>query len=678
MSVARGPVRNVLIANRGEIACRIIRTANRLGIKTVAVFSDADADSLHVAMADIAVHIGLSPARDSYLNIAAILEAARHTGADAVHPGYGFLSENAEFAEACTAAGLKFIGPPAAAIRAMGDKGAAKALMAKAGVPLVPGYHGNDQNAEHLSIQAGVIGFPLLIKASAGGGGRGMRVVRTADDFATSLVAARREAQAAFGDDRVVLETFIEHSRHIEVQIFADGHGNIVHLFDRDCSLQRRYQKVVEEAPAPRLAAAIGDEMRAAAIAAGRAVAYEGAGTVEFILAPDGGFFFLEMNTRLQVEHPVTEKITGHDLVAWQFAIAAGEPLPVGQDEIRCRGHAIEVRLYAEDPASGFLPAAGRLEYLRFPDNGAAIRVDAGVRTGDEISIYYDPLLAKIIAYCDDRPQAIQSLRQALADVRVAGVTTNLDFLGRLVGHETFAAAQIDTGFIEREGAGLVTAPVAAAPEDLCLITLFLLDERRRAAAPDAGPDAVSSSDVRSPWAKATGWRLNGLATQDLRFREGPQDHCITATYQPSSNSPWLFDVAGERYECGLISLAGCEITARIGPTQHQATIISTADTVFLLREGRQRRFGRIDRFAAIGQVEQTVGALISPMPGRIIRVHVKPGDSVRRGQVLLVVEAMKMEHMIVAPGDGTVAEIHYATGDQVAEATELLRLEEA
>ena len=304
MSVARGPVRNVLIANRGEIACRIIRTANRLGIKTVAVFSDADADSLHVAMADIAVHIGLSPARDSYLNIAAILEAAHHTGADAVHPGYGFLSENAEFAEACTAAGLKFIGPPAAAIRAMGDKGAAKALMAKAGVPLVPGYHGNDQNAEHLSIQAGVIGFPLLIKASAGGGGRGMRVVRTADDFATSLVAARREAQAAFGDDRVVLETFIEHSRHIEVQIFADGHGNIVHLFDRDCSLQRRYQKVVEEAPAPRLAAAIGDEMRAAAIAAGRAVAYEGAGTVEFILAPDGGFFFLEMNTRLQVEHP--------------------------------------------------------------------------------------------------------------------------------------------------------------------------------------------------------------------------------------------------------------------------------------------------------------------------------------------------------------------------------------
>ncbi len=674
MASARGAIRTILIANRGEIACRIIRTARDLGIKTVAVYSDADAHSLHVAMADDAVRIGPPPAQDSYLNIAAVLDAARAAGADAIHPGYGFLSENAAFAEACATAGLKFIGPPAAAIRAMGDKGEAKALMAKAGVPLVPGYHGSDQQADHLSKQATALGFPLLIKASAGGGGRGMRIVRTADDFAPALAAARREAQAAFGDDRVILEAFIEQSRHIEVQIFADGHGNVVHLFDRDCSLQRRYQKIVEEAPAPNLAVSISEKMRAAAIAAARAVVYEGAGTVEFILAPDGRFFFLEMNTRLQVEHTVTESITGHDLVAWQFAVAAGEPLPASQDEIQCRGHAIEVRLYAEDPASGFLPAAGRLEYLRLPATDDTIRVDAGVRSGDEISIHYDPMLAKIIAYGGDRPQATDRLRQALAGVRVAGITTNLDFLARLLDHGSFAAAQIDTGFIGREGAALVPTTATATPEDLCLVALFLLDERRSTTA----PDAVSSQDKNSPWAQADGWRLNGPATQELRFTEGPHEHNICATYQPDPNSHWLLDRAGERLACRLIALAGYEITARIGQAQHQATIVPTADTIFLLGDGRQLSFGRIDRFAATGQVDQTVGALVSPMPGHIIRLHVATGDKVRRGQVLIVLEAMKMEHMIVAPADGVVAQLRCATGDQVAEATELLRLEEA
>lgn len=671
MPTADGPLGSVLIANRGEIACRIIRTARHLGLRTIAVYSDADAASLHVEMADTAVHIGPSPATDSYLNIAAILEAARQACADAVHPGYGFLSENAEFAERCAAAGLVFVGPSPRAIRVMGDKSQAKALMEKANVPLVPGYHGSNQEAGHLAKEAAAIGFPLLIKAAAGGGGRGMRIVRHAEAFEPALASARREAKAAFGDDHVLLESFIESSRHIEVQIFADRHGNVVHLFDRDCSIQRRHQKILEEAPAPNLAAQTRTAMQTAALVAARAVAYEGAGTVEFIVAPDGRFYFLEMNTRLQVEHPVTEQITGHDLVAWQFAVAAGEPLPVTQSEIHCQGHAIEVRLYAEDPAREFLPAAGRLDYLRLPDGDPAIRVDAGVRTGDEIAIYYDPMLAKIVAHARDRSQAVVGIQHALGQVRIAGIANNLDFLEHLVAHPDFAAAQVDTGFIESAGPALIQPPVLADPDILSLVTLFLLDRRQRGAV----PRAVPSQDRHSPWAQANGWRLNFPATQEVRFTEGSQEHCVVATAS-AADRRWHLDISGELRDCRLISMDGAELIVEIGQTAHQVTIVATAQAIFLFRGGCQYRFAQIDRLTAADRAEQAAGALVSPMPGRVTQVHVGVGASVSRGQVLLVIEAMKMEHMIVSPADGVVTALHFGAGDQVAEATELLRVE--
>src|SRR4051794_30565308 len=526
----------ILIANRGEIACRVIRTARRLGIRTVAVYSDADARALHVEMADEAGNIGPAPARESYLRAEAILDAAKRTGAEAIHPGYGFLSENAGFAEACAAAGVVFIRPPASAIRAMGGKSEAKALMEKAGVPLVPGYHGEDQSPELLLSQAKRIGFPMLIKASAGGGGKGMRVVADAAEFDDQLSGAKREAINAFGDDRVLIERYVTRPRHVEIQVFADTQGNCVYLFERDCSIQRRHQKVVEEAPAPNLDSHTRRRMGEAAVAAAKAIGYVGAGTVEFLLDEDGSFFFMEMNTRLQVEHPVTEYITGQDLVEWQLRVAAGGPLPLNQDQLSIHGHAIEVRLYAEDPQKGFLPQTGRLEHLVFPPEGAFVRVDTGVRSGDAISIHYDPMIAKLIVWADDRPAAVRRLRTALSQTQVVGLGANTEFLLAIASHPAFLAAALDTGFIQRHETDLLPEPAPARDDVLAFAALgVLLDRQAKAQA-----RAAASGDPYSPWAGNDGWRLNDDAHDTLALRDGGTDRLVHLIYRRGSYRLYL------------------------------------------------------------------------------------------------------------------------------------------
>src|SRR4051812_49841964 len=516
----------ILIANRGEIACRVIRTARLLGIRTVAVYSDADARALHVEMADEAVNIGPAPARESYLRAEAILDAAKRTGAEAIHPGYGFLSENAAFAEACAAAGVVFIGPPASSIRAMGGKSEAKALMEKAGVPLVPGYHGEDQSPELLLSQAKRIGFPVLIKASAGGGGKGMRVVSSAAEFDDQLNGAKREAINAFGDDRVLIERYVTRPRHVEIQVFADTQGNCVYLFERDCSIQRRHQKVVEEAPAPNLDPHTRHRMGEAAVAAAKAIGYVGAGTVEFLLDEDGSFFFMEMNTRLQVEHPVTEYITCQDLVEWQLRVASGEPLPLGQDQLSIHGHAIEVRLYAEDPQKGFLPQTGKLDHLVFPRETFHVRIDTGVRSGDAISIHYDPMIAKLIVWANDRPSAVRRLRTALESTQVVGLGANTEFLLAIASHPAFLAADLDTRFIERHQADLLPEPSPAGDDVLAFAALGVLLDR------GAKARAAVSGDPYSPWAGNDGWRLNDDAHDTLILRDGGTDRPVHLVYR--------------------------------------------------------------------------------------------------------------------------------------------------
>src|SRR5512134_593019 len=518
----------ILIANRGEIACRIARSARRLGIRTVAVYSEADAGARHVALADEAHLLGPAAARDSYLRGERIIEVALGSGAEAIHPGYGFLSENAAFAEACAAAGIVFVGPPPAAIRAMGDKSAAKAIMERAGVPLVPGYHGADQSPAVLQQAADRIGYPVLIKASAGGGGKGMRVVERAAEFAPALASAQREALSAFGDDRVLLEKYLPRPRHIEVQVFADSQGNVLHLFERDCSVQRRHQKVLEEAPAPGMTRERRRHMGEAAVAAARAIGYANAGTVEFIADQDGNFHFMEMNTRLQVEHPVTEMITGLDLVEWQLRVAAGEALPLGQDDLAINGHAIEARVYAEDPAKNFLPSVGRISHLRLPEESAHLRVDTGVRQGDEISMFYDPMIAKLIVWDADRRSALRRLRHALTEFQVVGVSTNLQFLSAVAAHPAFASAELDTGLIARHRAELLPEAVPASD---AILAVAALSELMRIDA-EAERDASRSGDPWSPWQRRDGWRLNEDNHHMLLFRDGAREVAVTAHYR--------------------------------------------------------------------------------------------------------------------------------------------------
>lgn len=654
----------ILIANRGEIACRVIATCQRLGIATVAVYSDADRNARHVRLADEAIAIGPAPARESYLRGDAILAAARRTGAQAIHPGYGFLSENAGFAQACAEAGIVFIGPSAAAIRAMGDKSAAKALMQQAGVPLTPGYHGDEQIPEFLRKQADSIGYPVLIKASAGGGGKGMRRVDDSATFTEALASCQREAQSAFGNAHVLVEKYVERPRHIEIQVFGDSHGNVVYLFERDCSVQRRHQKVLEEAPAPGMTPERRAAMGKAAVDAARAVNYVGAGTVEFIAGPDGDFYFMEMNTRLQVEHPVTECITGTDLVEWQLRVASGEPLPLQQDQLQIRGHALEARLYAEDADRGFLPSTGTLRHLRLPANTAHVRVDAGVEQGDAITPFYDPMIAKLIVWDVDRDAALRRMQQALAECEVVGVTTNAAFLRRLVMTDSFTQAKLDTVLIEREQAALAPNDGDSDP------ALWALAAIAGVATSEAA--SRDARDPHSPWQAQDGWRLGAAAARALTLEHRGAQRSVAVQ---DAGEQWTVHMDGNTLQ-GSGRLAGDALRVQIGEQLHRATVIRDGNDLYLFGSEGVQRFTLHDPVSEADQSVADAGSLVAPMPGRIVATLVAPGTAVKRGAPLLVLEAMKMEHTLQAPADGIVQGYRVKAGDQVGDGTVLVDFE--
>ena len=661
----------ILIANRGEIACRVIKTARKLGIATVAVYSDADAGARHVRLADESMRIGPAAARESYLVGAKIIEAAKSTGAQAIHPGYGFLSENDAFAEQCAKEGIVFIGPPASAIRAMGSKSAAKTLMAKAGVPLTPGYHGDDQDPSLLAKEAAKIGYPVLIKASAGGGGKGMRRVDKGEDFAAALASCQREAKSAFGDDRVLVEQYVLKPRHIEIQVFADTQGDCVYLFERDCSVQRRHQKVLEEAPAPGMTAERRAAMGKAAVEAAKAVGYVGAGTVEFIAHPDGRFYFMEMNTRLQVEHPVTEMITGLDLVEWQLRVASGERLPKRQDELSISGHAIEARIYAEDPDRGFLPSTGKLAHLATPHASAHVRIDTGVEEGDSITPFYDPMIAKLIVHDSDRPAALRRMREALAHYRIVGVANNVEFLGRLVATTSFANADLDTALIEREQAALFPA-AAEPPADVWLVAGLAEVERDALAARRA---AERTPAGRSPWTLHDGWRVNGRAARRLGFRVGEWFREVDA--MALDGGGWELDLDGRRVAATASLHGDGPIAATIAGRRLAATVVAQGEGRQVFLDGRSFALVFVDPLGVAGAEHEEEGTgLLAPMPGKVIALLAKPGATVEKGAPLLVLEAMKMEHTISAPHAGKVKSFRFAAGEQVDEGVVLVEFE--
>jgi 3-methylcrotonyl-CoA carboxylase alpha subunit len=656
----------ILIANRGEIACRVMRTCRKLGIATVAVYSDADQQTRHVRLADEAVHIGAPPPEESYLDGDRIIAAAQRTGAQAIHPGYGFLAENANFAAACASHGFVFIGPPAQAIRAMGSKSAAKELMEKSGVPLTPGYHGSEQGAAFLARQAEALGYPVLIKASAGGGGKGMRRVDQAADFAAALESCQRESQAAFGDARVLIERYVLRPRHVEIQVFGDRYGKVVHLFERDCSMQRRHQKVLEEAPAPGMTPPRRAQMGEAAVKAAKAVGYVGAGTVEFIMDPQGEFYFMEMNTRLQVEHAVTEMVTGLDLVEWQLRVAAGEPLPDSWNARDIRGHAIEARIYAEDPDRGFLPSVGTLLHLATPAQSVDVRLDTGVEQGDAITPYYDPMIAKLIVWGESREQARRRLRDALSQFHIVGVANNVDFLSWLVDSPAFTAGEVDTGFIERERAVLPVAGISADSWALAALAI-LLHERR------SGEEEDSRNDSNSPWNASDGWRLNGSLRRELPLRQGEQELRVVAEYLPG----------GFRLSAGHESwrvtgrLDGTALDAEIEGRTVKAEAVLAAGRVHLFLAGRSVVFAQVQPLAAAAE-HSPQADLRAPMPGRVVSILLAPGATVKKGAPILILEAMKMEHTVTAPRDGRISKFRCAQGTQVKEGEELVEFEEA
>ena len=660
----------ILIANRGEIACRVIRTCRKLGIRTVAVYSEADADAQHVRQADEAWPIGGPRPADSYLRGDTILEVALRSGAQAVHPGYGFLSENADFAEKVEQAGLVFIGPSAASMRKMGSKAGAKELMAAAGVPVVPGYTGEDQSPNTLSREAARIGFPLMIKAAHGGGGKGMRVVHRLEDFIAQLESCQREAANAFGRDRVLLERYIEHPRHIEIQVFGDSHGGAIHLNERECSAQRRYQKVLEESPSAFLTPDLRARMGAAAVQAAHAIDYANAGTVEFIVGADGGFYFMEINTRLQVEHPVTEEVTGLDLVEWQLRIAAGERLPLAQEDVIQRGHAIEVRLYAEDPDAGFLPGSGTLQTLQLPAPSRYVRIDSGVIEGDTVTIFYDPMIAKLIVWDEDRPRALARLREALAACEIAGPKSNIAFLERLVRHPAVVGGTIDTGYLDRHLEEFLS-PAATDPALLlAAATARLLTQEA-----DARDAAATSDDPSSPWAIADGWRLGHGGTRRLAFADGDTTidlvvHGHDGEYRIERDGA-AHAISGARLQTGELSL-------RIDGAMQRFSARAQDDGV-LVHDGRQRlhlRSEAVYRRASEASAA-TEHRIRAPMPGRVVVVQKQPGDAVNAGDVVLVIEAMKMELALKAPRDGVLAEVRAQAGDFVEGDAVLATLEQ-
>jgi 3-methylcrotonyl-CoA carboxylase alpha subunit len=666
--------KKILIANRGEIACRVAATARRMGIASVAVYSEADAQARHVAFCDEAIAIGPAAASESYLNIERVIAAAKQSGAEAIHPGYGFLSENEAFAAACEQAGIVFIGPPASAIRAMGSKSAAKSLMEKAQVPLVPGYHGDNQDPAFLQTQADRIGYPVLLKASAGGGGKGMRVVTRSEDFSDALASCQREAKNSFGDERVLVEKYLTRPRHIEIQIFADTQGNCVSLFERDCSVQRRHQKVLEEAPAPGMSEERRQAMSAAAVAAAKAVSYVGAGTVEFIANQDGSFYFMEMNTRLQVEHPVTEMITGTDLVEWQLRVAAGERLPQLQHELAITGHAIEARIYAENPEKGFLPSTGRLDYLHMPTAvefmQGDVRIDAGVREGDVISPFYDPMIAKLIVHGKDRTEALARMAQALAAFQVVGPATNVAFLGRLIASAPFADADLDTGLIERHQDSLFPGPQTLP---LAVLALAAASLTAPASATIPAPTSASSSTEKNePWARLSGWRMNGTYQRSLAFSSEAGEQPVQLSYR--RDALWLQTGASE-VPLHDISISQSAVQLRMDGLQLHGHVVRQQDIFHVFHVGHHWQILWRDPIAHAGEGEVDAGRLTAPMPGKIIALLVGAGERVTRGAPLLIMEAMKMEHTISAPADGAVSELLYAVGDQVDEGAQLLTL---
>ncbi len=659
----------ILIANRGEIACRIVRTARRMGVATVAVYSEADASARHVRMADEAVFIGPSPARESYLVIDRIIEAAQRTGAQAIHPGYGFLSENEAFCKACDEAGLVFIGPPVQAIHAMGSKSEAKKLMEAAGVPLTPGYHGDDQDAAKLKREADAISYPVMIKAAAGGGGKGMRQVMKAEDFDAALASCKREAAASFGSDHVLVEKYIVRPRHIEIQVFGDRHGDCVHLFERDCSVQRRHQKVLEEAPAPGMTVERRRQMGEAAVAAAKAVNYVGAGTVEVIATQDGRFYFMEMNTRLQVEHPVTEMITGLDLVEWQLRVASGERLPLTQEQLHINGHALEARVYAEDPAKNFLPSTGRLVHLAPPAESLNVRVDTGVEEGDSISPFYDPMIAKLIVWDDDRDRALSRMQQALADYRVVGVNNNIDFLSRLVASPAFASADLDTGLIEREKDYLF--PGAEQPPAQ-VFAIAALSELLRGQA-HAAEKAQASADPASPWHARDGWRLNGVARRSLIFRFGDEQTAVVAA---NGGDGFALTVGNTTIAArGKIDARG-RMRVEFDGVRMDAAVVAAGHMRHVFLDGRAWRLACVDPLHVATDGAGGHGGLLAPMPGKVIALLAEAGAKVDKGQPLLILEAMKMEHTITAPSDGVLKAHRFAVGDQVGDGAELVDFE--
>ncbi|MEQ8378077.1 acetyl/propionyl/methylcrotonyl-CoA carboxylase subunit alpha [Parvibaculum sp.] len=667
--------KSLLIANRGEIAVRIIRTARRMGLKTIAVYSDADANAYHVAEADEAYRIGPAPAAESYLRVEAILDACARSGAEAVHPGYGFLSENAGFAEACEKAGLVFVGPPASAIKAMGLKDAAKALMEKAGVPVVPGYHGDNQEGDFLAGQAETIGYPVLIKAVAGGGGKGMRRVDDPADFAKELKSAQREAGAAFSDERVLVEKYVARPRHIEIQVFADSHGQAVSLHERDCSLQRRHQKVIEEAPAPGMPDEMRKAMGEAAVAAAKAIGYRGAGTVEFIadasdgLKPDG-FWFMEMNTRLQVEHPVTEAITGQDLVEWQLRVASGEHLPLTQKDVPLKGHAVEVRLYAEDPAKKFFPSTGKLLRLRTPANMPHVRTDMGVREGDDVSMFYDPMIGKIIAHGDTRLIALRMLRGYLSRMEVAGPKTNLAFLAAAIGHDAFMAGDIDTGFIDRHLDKLVPAG-GVEPRVLALGVAAHMLMRRSQLEKSQGP----GDEPHSPWAASDGWILGGHRSETLKFVVAREEVALVVTPEDGG---WRITGAGNADVLASAQLDDDHVlTATVDGVRLVAACVPRGPGFILAHEGAATDFEVVDPLDVDVISDADAGALKAPMPGKIVQVLVEAGAKVRKGAALVVMEAMKMEQTLVAGADSVVTDVYVGVGDQVEAGAALITFEE-
>ncbi|MDR5775232.1 MULTISPECIES: acetyl/propionyl/methylcrotonyl-CoA carboxylase subunit alpha [unclassified Caballeronia] len=656
----------ILIANRGEIACRVAATAKRMNIGSVAVYSDADAQAKHVDVCDQAVHVGGAAASESYLRMERIVEAALSSGAQAVHPGYGFLSENEDFANACEKAGIVFIGPPVEAIRAMGSKAAAKALMQSASVPLVPGYHGDNQDAALLQREADRIGYPVLLKASAGGGGKGMRVVEKSEDFAAALASCKREAASSFGNDRVLIEKYLLRPRHVEVQVFADTHGNAVYLFDRDCSVQRRHQKVLEEAPAPGLSDATRRAMGEAAVAAARAVNYVGAGTVEFIMTQDGQFYFMEMNTRLQVEHPVTEMVTGLDLVEWQLRVAAGEPLPLLQDALKVQGHAIEARIYAENPARGFLPSTGTLKHLALPQAvsfsiDGDVRIDSGVREGDAITPFYDPMIAKLIVHGRDRRDALARMARALAECEIVGLHTNVEFLQRIVKSEPFSQGELDTGLIERHRDTLFAPPTVPRNKALALACAALLTRE--------GGEAHG----HSPWDALSHWRMAGGYSQDLNWREVDHDDMLKVVYTKDGEKRLALDGKSARFD--WTHGGATDYTVQLDDNLLKGTVFTEGDIFHVFLEGAEFQFEWQNLMAHAGDAEHE-GRLTAPMPGKVIAVLVEAGAMVARGAPLIVMEAMKMEHTIVAPTAGKIGEILFDVGDQVADGSQLLVLE--